>query len=105
MIDAEDVALVEPLGEQAIERQRAVEVLTEGLLDHDLAFCREPCLLECRDRNWKDGRGQREIDRDRALTGYARRHIGRISEIELPVTRRSHQGGHRVAVRAGRIAP
>ena len=47
--------------------------------------------MECRDRGGEDGRGQREVDGDRFVTGQARRNGGGIGEIEPLVARRAQE--------------
>src|SRR5262245_32826722 len=49
-IDAEHVALVHLLGERAVERSGALEVLTERLLEDHLAVERKPSRVERRPR-------------------------------------------------------
>ena len=90
VIDAKHVALVHQLREKAIERRRAVEVLSKRLLEDHLAVGGNPGPVERRDRSREDGRRQREVDRDGALTRYAGRDTGGIDEIEPFVARRSH---------------
>jgi hypothetical protein len=84
-------ALVHQLREKAIERRRAVGVLSKRLLENHLAVGRNPRPVERRDRDREDGRRQCELDRDGALTRYARRDTGGIGEIEPFVARGSHE--------------
>jgi len=46
VVDAKDVTLVEPFGEEAVESHRAVEVIPERLLEHHLALCGKPRFVE-----------------------------------------------------------
>jgi hypothetical protein len=69
VINAKHVAFVHQLREEAIQRPRAVEVLSKRFLENHLAVCGKPRALERRDRAREDSRRQREVDREGALAG------------------------------------
>jgi hypothetical protein len=98
------MALVDQLRQQAIQRPCALEVLSKRLLEDHLAVFGQPRAVERRDRGREDSRGQREVDRDGALTGEARRDTGRIAEIEALLARRSHQRSCRAGADAAGLA-
>ena len=104
VIDTEHVALVHQFAAEAIERSRASEVLTERLLEDHLAVRGEPGPVERRDRGREDRRGQREVDRNGALTGEARRNAVLLVEIDPSIARRAEQRFRRGRVDAGGAA-
>src|SRR5437763_10715288 len=68
VINAKDVVFIHQLREQPVQRLRAVQVLSKGFLDDHLAVCRKPRPLQRRYSDREDSRGQREVDRDGAVT-------------------------------------
>jgi hypothetical protein len=104
VIDAEQVALVEPLGEQVIQLSRTVEVLSERLLEHHLALGGKPRPVQRRDRDREDGGRQSEVDGDGAFAGEARRHAVRIGEVDPSIARCLHDRRRRRMIDAGPFA-
>ena len=81
------------LREQPVERDRALQVLAEGLLHDDPAARREPRLAERDDRGGEDARRQREVDGARRgiqnIADDAR--SGLRAEVDLPIPKSEEQ--------------
>jgi hypothetical protein len=92
VVDPVHRVLRDDLSQQQVQLGSLLQVLTEGLFQHDRAALRKPGTVQRRHRGGSDGRRECQVCRDRPATGDQGCQAARVGDVRTVVLGRGYDG-------------